>query len=134
MGRTDDEWIALWDSHYWKERTVASLMDIAFSRDAAAEDRVGALVLLNEGIKAGLLPLYFNMPDLLCQCLLLASEGALKVRWWRRIGLKRRQQAISDRLTAMRTMVMTVSQFHARQQFQLEKTSSSTDAVAATGN
>lgn len=110
-GLTNAEWMALLDLRDWRVRIADALFDIVTDPEALADDRLIALQMLNEGIKAELLPPDPELPDLTVCVLLAISTGQFGVRWWRRFGLARRRKATSERLAGIRCLLNTANQF-----------------------
>lgn len=115
-GLTDDEWLDLWAHWDWQRRIARCLDEIMRGPDSTTEDRLGALTLLNDSIRAELLPPDPELPERVCRLLLAVTQGVFDVPWWRRIGLARRQRKISERLTAARFTLLTISQFYVRRE------------------
>lgn len=116
LGLTDDDWASLFDAYGWRQRLTNTLLEIIWSRDTPIDERTSALEMLSQGVKANLLPLRADMPDTVCQVLILSAQGDFKVPWYRRFGLARRRREISSQLLGARALLVTAAQFYAPQQ------------------
>lgn len=107
----DRVWLEQWERLGWRQHIEATLRSIIWNPDTATDDRLGALKILNQAIGAGLLPADPSLPDTTCRIMLWTSQLAFKPRWWKRLGLKKRQARIVEQLYAVRWILATAEGF-----------------------
>lgn len=108
----------LWESYEWRLQVEFTLRDVLWAPDTSVDDRLAALNLLNQGMASGIFPRDLAISDDTCVVLILITNGSFEIAWWRRIGHKRRQRRLHDRLHGARVAMATASQFLTQLQFQ----------------
>ncbi len=106
-GYSDAEVLERWDRQIWREDVACALNEIARDNDAAIEQRLEALQLLNYGMSAGLLPTDPLFPDIACQLMRYITRGQVRPSWFAR----RRRVKIARRLVGASWLLRTAANF-----------------------
>lgn len=109
-GLTDAEWEGIFRTHDWQEIANCTLRQIASSGDAAPEDRINALSMLNQAIQSKLLPADTDYPQFSCIVMCSITLGArAQHRSW--LGRVRKRRDFSERLLGVRNLLFVAQQF-----------------------
>lgn len=125
-----DDWLARWDAHDWRDIINAQLRSIIWNRDTAVADRLTAMKLLHDAVHAELLPPDPSLAETSLAVLIALSRGSFETSFWRRIGLPRRQRALSERLCAVQSTLLTASTLLARRTLRSAFTPKSDEFVS----
>ncbi|HWJ41560.1 MAG TPA: hypothetical protein VNT29_10510 [Candidatus Limnocylindrales bacterium] len=112
-GLTTNQVKTLWSQFSWEEWALATLHEVAACEDAAIETRMLALNSLDFFVREEVVKtnVFNTVPEFVGRVLVSICRPRKRRGWWARRRAKRVAEDMAARLTAARTLLLTIHGF-----------------------